>query len=167
MFNKIFLIAVSFIMASSLAIAQGKKSHGDNGKSMQHGKMECPMMKSCPMMGGHIDTGMLKKHLALTEEQASRIDALLLAQKKEMLKYKEELSPKSIKLERLLLEEPVNLDEVKGLVMDIARIHGEMHMSMIANRLELEKVLTPAQRLKFKSMHGPKDLKKKDGKMMM
>ncbi len=32
----------------------------------------------------------------------------------------------------------------RPLVMNITRMHGEMHVSMLANRLELEKVFMPS-----------------------
>ncbi len=153
MIVKTFIIAMSLVMAGSLAIAQGKINYGDKGRFMQHEMMEYPMMNSGPMMGGTITSGILKTELNLTEEQVRSIDALHLAYNKVILQFEEDLSPKSLKLKQMLLEYPVNLDEVKALVMNIARIHGEMHVSMLANRLELEKVLMPIQRIKFKLMH--------------
>ncbi len=165
MFRKILVFMMVFSLAGAAAFAQGKKMHGGHnkgGKAMMGG---CPMMEECPMMhGGGMMGGMnieaLKKQLNLTDEQTAKIKTLHTDHKKEMLIQKEALAPQKIKLQRLMMEDAVNLEEVKSLIMDMSKIHGEMHFAMIKHRLEVEKVLTPEQREKLKKMHrGP--MKKK------
>ncbi len=109
-------------------------------------------MQSYPMMGG-LNIDALKQLLKLSDEQVNKISALYIEHEKTMLKYREDLAPKELKLKRLLLEDTINLDEVKALVMDISRIKGEMKITKIMNMLETEKLLTPEQRIKFKAMH--------------
>jgi hypothetical protein len=41
------------------------------------------------------------------------------------------MSPWPIKLKRLLMDDPVNMQEVKSVIIDISRLHGEMHVAMI------------------------------------
>jgi Spy/CpxP family protein refolding chaperone len=170
MFRKILVVMMVFSLAGSVAFAQDKKKHGDHGKDEQSMMGECSMMHGCGMMG-NMNIDVLKKQLKLTDEQTAKIKTLITDHKKEMLTQKEVLAPQEIKLQRILMEEPVNLDEVKSLVMEISKVRGEMHFAMIKNRLEVEKILTPEQREKFKNMHkmhGPMKKEgqaKKEGKM--
>jgi Spy/CpxP family protein refolding chaperone len=152
MTKQLWIITLAIILSVTAAFAQGKKTHGDHGKGIKEGQKESQMMQGCPRMGG-LNIVALKQQLNLSDEQVNKISVLQIEHKKTMLKYREELAPKEIKLERLLLEDAVNLDEVKALVMDISKIKGEMKITKIMKMLEIEKLLTPEQRIKFKVMH--------------
>jgi len=169
MTKKIFAIAMALSLISAVAFAQGKGPRGGDRKGMMGDKRGCPMMQECKMMGmmGMMDIDNLKQQLKLTDEQVNKINALHLDHKKVMLKYKEELAPQGIKLQRLLLEDAVNLEEVKALIMDIAKTQGEMHVEKVKYRLDVEQILTPEQRVKFKTMRGHKGQMKMDEKMKM
>lgn len=157
-----FVFMMAFMLAGASLFAQMKKAHGGHGKGGEAMKGDCWMMHEGGMMGTGMNVDVLKKQLKLTDEQAAKIKTLVAEHKKDMLAQKENLAPKEIKLKRLMLEDAVNLDEVQSLVMEIAKIKGEMHFAMIKNRVEINKVLTAEQREKLKGMHrmrGP--MKKK------
>ncbi len=162
---QLLCIAMSFIMAGSPAFARAEKNHCFTERHLLHETMGHFMVNTGPLTDTAFNSGTLKKRLMLSDEQVESIDALLLIHKNELVKFEEDLSPKSIKLTRMLLEYPVNLDEIRALVMTIALIHGEMRMSMIANRRELENVLTFIQRVQFKLMHESGNQKIKGGIM--
>jgi Spy/CpxP family protein refolding chaperone len=166
MSKKIFAIAMALSLISAAAFAQGKGPRGGEPKGMKGDMKNCMMMQGSGMMG-KIDIDALKQQLKLTDEQVNKINTLHLNHKKEMLKYKEALAPKEIRIQRLLLDDPVNFEEVKALIMDISKTHGEMQVERLKYRLDVEKILTPEQRVTFKSMRGPKGQKMMGDRMKM
>jgi len=166
MTGRIFAIAMALSLISAAAFAQGKGPRGGGPQGMKGGMKDCMMMQGSGMMG-RIDIDALKQQLKLTDEQVNKINALHLNHKKEMLKYKEAMAPKEIRIQRLLLEDQVNVEEVKALIMDISKTHGEMQIERLKYRLDVEQILTPEQRVKFKSMRGQKGQMKMGDKMMM
>ncbi len=126
--------------------------HGGGGPKMNPNN--CPCMKGThakgPMFFGN--PAMFKQELGLTDQQIGKIEQINLNHQKQMLSQREKLEPKQIQLERLLLEDNVNLNNVRSLLREIADIRIEIHMLKITHRLEIEKVLTQEQRAKLKAM---------------
>jgi Spy/CpxP family protein refolding chaperone len=153
MMRRIFAVIMVLSLISAAAFAQGKGPRGGEPKGMKG----CLMMEFGMM--GLMDIDALKQQLKLTDDQVKKINGLNLDHKKEMLKYEEALAPKNIRIKRLLLDDPVNFEEVKALIMDIAKTEGEMHVEKVKYRLDFEQILTPEQRIAFKTM--------RKGRMMM
>ena len=166
MTKKILVIAIALSLISAAAFAQGMGPRGGDPKGMKGDMKDCMMMQGRGMMC-KIDIDALKQQLKLTDEQVNKINTLHLNHKKEMLKYKEAMAPKEIRIQRLLLDDPVNFEEVKALIMDISKTHGEMQVEKLKYRLDVEKILTPEQRVTFKSMRGPKGQKMMGDRMKM
>ncbi len=158
MTKRIFVFAMVFSLVCTVAFAQKAGPRGGEPKGMKGDMKGCPQMMDYGMMG-LMDIDALKQKLKLTDEQVKKINELKLNHKKEMLKYEEALAPKNIRVKRLLLDDPVNFEEVKALIMDIAKTQGEMHVEKLKYRLDFEQILTPEQRVTFKTMHK--------GRMMM
>jgi Spy/CpxP family protein refolding chaperone len=161
------IVLCSFVAAAALLIAQPSIYAKDDGnrqgdkkgpgeKCMMHGDMKGPG----GMMFG--DPEKMKKELGLNDEQMKKIAAINNEHHKKMLEFREKIAPKEIQLERLLLEDTVDLGKVKSLLREISDLKVEVHMLMIQHRLDIEKVLTPEQKEKMKAhrkhmmkMRGP------------
>jgi Spy/CpxP family protein refolding chaperone len=111
-----------------------------------------PGDKCDPMFFGNPDA--LKEKLDLTNDQVDKIAVINLEYKKKLLKIREKMQPKETRLQGLLLEDDVNLKEVRALLEEISVFHVEMGMLRITQRLDIEKVLTPAQRTELKNSRG-------------
>jgi Spy/CpxP family protein refolding chaperone len=167
--RRIALCAI--VAAASLLIAQpsvyAKEGGHRQGDRKAPGK-ECMMMHGDrmgpggPMFG---DPERMKKDLGLTDEQVKKIAGINSEHKKKMLEYREKLAPREIQLERLLLEDAVDLAKVKSLLREISDLKVEVQMLRIQHRLDIEKVLTAEQKEKMrqhrkhmmgKKGHGPK-----------
>jgi Spy/CpxP family protein refolding chaperone len=112
-----------------------------------------------PMFG---DPEKMKKELGLNDEQMKKIAAINNDHHKKMLEFREKIAPKEIQLERMLLEDQVDLGKVKALLREISDLKVEVHMLMIQHRLDIEKVLTPEQKEKMKQ-HRKHMMKKMKG----
>lgn len=97
------------------------------------------------------DPQRMKEEFGLSDKQIDEIGKINLAYKKKFLDYREKLEPKRISLKKLLLEDEVNLNSVKSLLMEIAKIRVELRMLRIEHRLAIEKVLTPSQKTQFRN----------------
>lgn len=155
MIRKIFAVAMALSLISTAAFAQKAGPRGGDPKCAKYDSTGCSIIQGYGMFG-RIDIEALRHQLKLTDEQVNKINALHLNHRKEMLKYREVLAPKQIKIQRLLLEDAVNFEEVKALIMDIAKTQGEMLVQKLKYRLGVEQVLTPEQRVNFKSMRKPR-----------
>jgi Spy/CpxP family protein refolding chaperone len=93
----------------------------------------------------------MKQELGLSDKQIDRIGKINLEYKKRFLEYREKLEPKRISLKKLLLEDEVNLQSVRSLLMEIAKIRVDIRMLRIEHRLDIEKVLTTSQKTKFRN----------------
>ena len=152
--KRIILCAV----AAAILIAQPSLYAKDNDRKRvekKNARQECMMKQGdnrgpgpCgPMFG---DPERMKKDLGLTDEQVNTIAAINSEHRKKMLDFKEKMAPREIQLERLLLEDTVDLAKVKSLLKEISDMRVEIHMLMIQHRLDIEKVLTAEQKAKMK-----------------
>ncbi len=102
-----------------------------------------------PMFFGNLEH--MQKELGLTEKQVDSISDINIAYKKKHLDLKEKLAPKRVKLQKLLIEEKVDLTKVKKLLKEIGEIQTEKRILMIKQHLDIEKVLTKVQRKKMRA----------------
>ena len=137
------ILAVSFTDSSLLArkgkhreghFKEGPHGHGGNGHRMFFGNPE-----------------MMKKELGLSDEQVDKISEINLDYKKKLLEIQKEISPKGITLQVMLLEDDVNLKNVRSLLREIADLKIEIRMLRIKQRLEIEKTLTRTQKTKLRN----------------
>ncbi len=94
----------------------------------------------------------LKRMLNLTEQQVNKIERINLRFKKKHLSFKENIAPLRYRLRRLLLEDNVNLTKVRRVLKKIERIKFEIRFHKIKHRIAIEKILTPKQKRKIRSM---------------
>jgi Spy/CpxP family protein refolding chaperone len=145
--RKPIIIAIAaFALALSVSAASFAQPH--------HGKKDCPPMKGAPGQGPMFfgNPVVFKQELGLSDQQIAKIEHINSEHQRKMLDWREKLEPKHIQLERLLLEDNVNLNNVRSVLREIADIRIEIHMLKIAHRLEIEKVLTAEQKTKLRSM---------------
>ena len=96
------------------------------------------------------DPEVMKEKLGISDAQVDKISDINIEYKKNFLQIREKMAPKKIKLQRMLLEDNVNLKMVRKLLEEISNIKIEIRMLRIKQRLAIEKVLTPSQRKRFK-----------------
>ncbi len=107
-----------------------------------------------PMMFG--DPARHGKALGLNDTQITQIGDINRKFQKQMLDFRERLTPKRIQLKRMLLEDSVDINQVRGKLREISDITLEIRVLKIQQRLEIEKVLTPAQKARLREMRmGP------------
>ncbi len=161
------LILPGLLLATSALEAQQhrKKACPGEGKGMRMEKR----MNGAPGMRC-MNPNMMKTHLGLSDDQAGKIDAIRLDYRKKILEYREKAAPKKIAVHRLLLEDSADIARIRSLVKELGDIHVEMRMLKIQEHLDTEKILTPAQRTKWRSMKAEKhkggDCPMGRGKMM-
>jgi len=141
--------AAMLIAQTSVYAKEGGKMHGNKKSSgqermMKHGDRMGP---GGPMFG---DPERMKKDLGLTDEQVKKIAGINNEHKKKMLEFREKIAPREIQLERLLLEDAVDLAKVRSLLREISDLKVEIQMLRIQHRLDIEKVLTTEQKAKMK-----------------
>jgi Spy/CpxP family protein refolding chaperone len=162
------------VMAASLAVAGALYAQPDDrggmrgpgrgeGRGCEDGRGMGP--GEGRGMGPHHffgDPARMKEDLGLTDEQVSRISAINLEHKKQMLAMREQIEPKRAQLQKLLLDENVDLGQVRQTLKEIADLQVEVRMLRIKHRIEIEKVLTAEQRAKLRAerdsmrmRHGP------------
>lgn len=159
--SRSFIIAIltgTAIFIGSAAFAGGMvKTQG----YMHHGQRDVPPPPGDMMDGPHMEQGMFfgnpevyKTKLGLSDEQVNKIGKINLEYKKKLLNIRETMQPKRIKLQRLLLEDEVNLKDVRALLNEISALEVEIRMQWINHRLDIDKVLTPEQRNKLRNSMG-------------
>ena len=97
------------------------------------------------------DPQFLKEKLNLSDDQITKIGKINLKFKKAHLDIREKLEPKKIQLEKLLLDDNINLKKVKSKLKEIEEYDTERAFLQIKHRVEIEKVLTKKQKDKLKN----------------
>ncbi len=143
----LFFLIISFIINSN-AFAGIHEGSGPGDMPPHHRNMH----KYDGMFFG--DPEALKAKLNLSDDQVDKISSINLDYKKKLLMIREKIQPKEIKLQGLLLEDNINLKEVRSLLEEISALHVEMGMLRINQRLDIEKILTAGQRNRLKDSRG-------------
>ncbi|HOO73006.1 MAG TPA: Spy/CpxP family protein refolding chaperone [Spirochaetota bacterium] len=96
------------------------------------------------------DPEFMKEKMGLSNEQIKEIEKINLKYRKFFLEKKEKLQPKRIKLRKLLLEEKVDLGDVRNILKDMSEIEVDIRIARIKQRIEIEKILTDEQKQKIR-----------------
>ena len=93
---------------------------------------------------------LMKEKMGLSDKQIKKIEKINLNYQKFFLEKREKLQPKRIKLRKLLLEEKVDLEEVKDILKDMSEVEVDIRIARIKQRIEIEKILTDEQKKKIR-----------------
>lgn len=149
------------VMAIVSALAIDAMAQQPGGRNSRRGA--CPAMHhrgpgpGGPMIFHNPDAA--RKILGLNDSQVQRIRDINIRYRKQALAIQEKLAPKGIHLRRLLLEDNVNLSQVRTRLEEISKLKVEMHMLRIRHKIDAEGILTPEQRNKARDLwmhHGPR-----------
>lgn len=89
--------------------------------------------------------------LNLSDEQKTKIEALITADQKEIRPIREKLFDKSVALRRLWLQENPDKDKIIALQKEVRTLRDKVEDKATTLRFEIRKVLTPEQQEKLAS----------------
>lgn len=87
--------------------------------------------------------------LNLTDEQKTKIEALQVAQYKEIRPIREKMFDKSVELRRMWLQTNPDKDKIVSLQKEVRALRDQLEDKATVQRLELRKMLTPEQQEKL------------------
>lgn len=161
MMKRVFVITV--LTMAALMVASGLSAQHHDKQVPRKGDKKAMMMEKKSGMQGQrnmcahgmmcMQSGMLRHALGINQDQAVKIDEINLNYRKKILEYSEKIAPRNIALQRSLLEDSVDMARVRAAVKEIADLKVEVRMLKIQKRADIEKVLTPEQRTRFRTMH--------------
>jgi Spy/CpxP family protein refolding chaperone len=163
LFLKLFSI---FILVGSICNTSfAQNMNRDDGREFMRGPRR--EMRDNHMRRGHGprhegrmlfgDIERMKERLNLSDKQIDNISKINITFKKSHLEMQEKMSPKKIKLKRLLLEESIDLKKVRALLKELSDLRVEVQMLRIKQRIDIEKQLTKEQRRNLKKFkRGPR-----------
>ena len=91
------------------------------------------------------------QRLSLTDEQKTKIEALVTASQKEIRPISEKMFDKSVELRRLWLKENPDKDKILAAQKEVRALRDKIEDKATALRFEIRKVLTPEQQEKLTS----------------
>jgi Spy/CpxP family protein refolding chaperone len=144
------VMALALLMAGGQAVYAQKGDRG--GRSSMHHKgmmADGAMVDGCGPFYG--DPARMKTTLGLSDDQMNKIAAINQDYKKRFLDYREKMAPKHIQLQKLLLEDSVDIGAARKVLKELADLQVETRVLRIEHRLDIEKVLTAAQKTKLRS----------------
>ncbi len=160
--KSITMIIAIMLIASTALVAQGH-GMGNNCGEMNH-KQGHHNFQGRGMKGGHGDgMGFALKELNLSEDQQSKIDALNLNHKKEMIDLKADL--KKMELEKHSAMKDANFDKAKSVTEKIFDKKAEIAKKRISLHESIYKILTPEQREAAKKLHANRPAAGSRGRM--
>ena len=89
--------------------------------------------------------------LNLSDEQKTKIEALVTASEKENRPIREKMFDKSVELRRLWLKENPDKDKIVAVQKEVRALRDKLEDKSTALRFEIRKVLTPEQQEKLAS----------------
>jgi Spy/CpxP family protein refolding chaperone len=105
--------------------------------------------------GGGMEPGYYGKvgfdRLNLSDEQKTKIEALVTASQKEIRPIREKMFDKSVELRRLWLKENPDRDKILAAQKEVRTLRDKIEDKATALRFEIRKVLTPEQQEKLAS----------------
>ena len=121
----------------------------EEGESQQRG-----MRQGMMGMGGTLQRHMerLTQQLELTNEQQPQVRPLLRSHAKEVIRLRADIGSMAIDVRQLLDAEPVDLQKAKQLLQSIAMKEADLRFAHLTLMQDLNKLLTPEQRQKFRTM---------------
>jgi hypothetical protein len=132
---------------------------GMMGRSMMRGHggmMGRGMMRGHGSVMGHMQRKLdrLTQQLDLTDEQQSKVLALLRTHAKDGIRLKADMDMASIDLQQLLDAQPVDMDKVKTALQTIAAKEADLRVTHISAMQDIRELLTPDQQKGFRAMWG-------------
>ncbi|MFH0974182.1 MAG: Spy/CpxP family protein refolding chaperone [Spirochaetota bacterium] len=97
------------------------------------------------------DPQVMKEKFGLSDEQVEKIGIINNDFRKKLLTIRDSIEPKRTKLQSLLTGDNINLNDVRALLEEISKFEVEIRMLRINHILEIEKVLTPAQKKELRN----------------
>lgn len=91
------------------------------------------------------------KKLNITDEQKTKIEAIVTAREKEIRPITEKMSDKAVVLRRLWLQPNPDKNKITALQKEVRVLRDEMQDKNTGLRFEIRKVLTPEQQEKLAS----------------
>lgn len=146
----VILVSALILCSGSLMAEKGENPGTDEPGGPMHpprGPMGGPGPHG-PFFG---DPELMKKKLGLSDEQVRKISGINQTYKNKLEGYHDKIDPKFARLRVLLLEDKVNLKEVRSVMKEISDIDLEIRMLGISHRLDIEKVLTKEQKDKLRN----------------
>jgi Spy/CpxP family protein refolding chaperone len=93
------------------------------------------------------------KKLNLTDEQKTKIEALVTAREKEIRPIREKMFDKSVALRRLWSQTNLDKDKITVAQKEVRALRDKMEDKATALRFEIRKILTPEQNEKLANSH--------------
>jgi Spy/CpxP family protein refolding chaperone len=93
----------------------------------------------------------MKEVLKLSDKQIEQIGRINKEFRDSMFRLHEKMKPLQLRLRELLLNDSINYNEVRALLIKISEVEVDMRMLRIKQRNEIEKVLTKEQKDRLKS----------------
>lgn len=137
----LFTLSILLLGGSDL-FAQRARGHGKH-KGYEH--------KGMHFRGKQFNPEIMKNKLDLSQTQVEKIDQINLDFRKKHLSFMEKITPKEIRLKMILLEDEVDLKQVRLLLQEISDLRLEIRMNRIEHRFAIEKELTQAQKTKWRN----------------
>ncbi len=132
------------------------RNREDDASSGGRGMMGRGMMRGHGGMMGHMQRKMarLTEQLDLTDEQQSKVQALLRNHVKEGIRFKADIDTTSIDLQQLLDAQSIDMAKVKTTLQTIAGKEADLRLTHIAAMQDIRKLLTPEQQKQFRAVRG-------------
>ena len=102
------------------------------------------------MMGRHMER--LTQQLELTDAQQAQVRALLRNHAKEAMRLRTDIGVLAVDVQQLLETDPVDLPKAKQLFQSIGTKEADLRLAHVTLMQEVEKLLTPEQHKKFRTM---------------
>ncbi len=145
----IALFAMIFLFSNSAIFAQeGKKGEKDGKENPKHFKEHRKEMRG----------------LNLTDDQKAKIEKLAVAHLKEMTGLKNQLKEKRAHLITITQVDNPDMNAINKTIDEIGAMRTDVQKKQVAHRLEVRKLLTDEQKIRFDAM--PKKMMKKKAKRM-
>lgn len=102
----------------------------------------------------------MMKELNLTEEQKVQMEAARKMHKEDVEPIKAELKIKEAKLKELKAQDNPSIDEANSLIDEIHALKAQKEKLKFVHHQQINKILTPEQRIKMKELHAEKRVAK-------
>jgi hypothetical protein len=141
--KKIFflLFLITSVVITSNAFAQNERGQGD--KFPKRGGIR--NNENYPRGKFFGDIKAIKTTLGLSDSQVGQIGSINLDYIKKLLIIQEKMQSKQTKLQSLLRENNVNLNNVRSVLEEISALEVEIGMLRINQQMDIEKILAIAQ----------------------
>jgi hypothetical protein len=135
------LFLITSVVITSNAFAQN--GSGQSDKFLKRGGIR--NNENYPRGKFFDDLKAIKITLRLSDDQVEKIGIINLDYIKKLIIIQEKMQSKQTKLQSLLLENNVNLNEVRSVLEEISALEVEISMLRINQQMDIEKILASAK----------------------